>query len=212
MCTTCGLRPAVYHRRYSGERLCLECLGESLRHKVRRAIARYQMLTPDSRILLVLRGDVMEDGLAAKLFMEVERDFPGVQISFLVLFGAGRPVRCPQLRVAIREAEARGVQKVVLPLAAEEIVASDILWISGRSGCLFLRGRLLYPKPPEGLDVILPLYDALGWEVAAAFRRRASDPPPALDLIRSLEEDFPGSTYNMLRSMERMADALGDIL
>ncbi len=212
MCTACGRRQAVYHRRYSGERLCLQCLRESLHHKVRRAIARYQLLTPESNVLAVVRSGVTVDELGMSLLLEVERDFPKVRISFLAIVDGERPVNCLYLKTAILEATRRGIEKVVLPLTAEETVANNLLWISGRGGCLLLRGRLLYPDPPDGLDVVLPLYDVLGWELAAAFQQENTRSSPMLDLVFSLEDEFPGSTYNMLRSMERLADARGGIL
>ncbi len=212
MCTTCGRRQAAYHRNYSGERLCLQCLRKSLHHKVRRAIARYQLLTPESNVLAVVRSGVTVDELGMSLLLEVERDFPKVRISFLTIVDDERPVNCLYLKTAILEATQRGIEKVVLPLTAEETVANNLLWISRRGGCLFLRGRLLYPDPPEGVDVVLPLYDVLGWELAAAFQQETTRSSPVLDLVSSLEDEFPGSTYNMLRSMERLADARGGIL
>ncbi len=212
MCTTCGQRQAVYHRRYSGERLCLQCLRESLYHKIRRVIARYQLLTPESNVLAVVRDGVTVDEFGMSLLLEVERDFPKVQISFLTVVDDERPINCLHLKTAILEAARRGIEKVVLPLTAEETVANNLLWISRRGGCLFLRGRLLYPDPPHELDVVLPLYDVLGWELAAAFQQETPRSSPMLDLVSSLEDEFPGSTYNMLRSMERLAAAKGGIL
>ncbi len=171
------------------------------------------MLTPESTVLAVVRSGVTVDDLGMNLLLEVERDFPKVQISFLTIFNGERPLNCLHLKIAILEAARRGIEKVVFPLTAEETVANNLLWISRKSGCLLLRGRLLYPDPPEGVDVVLPLYDVLGWELAAAFQQEeALRSSPVLDLISSLEDEFPGSTYNMLRSMERLADARGGIL
>jgi uncharacterized protein (TIGR00269 family) len=55
-CTRCRKEPSIYHRPYSGERLCTNCFTSTIREKVRNTIARHDMLDHDSRIALGLSG------------------------------------------------------------------------------------------------------------------------------------------------------------
>lgn len=55
-CTRCHTNPSIYHRPYSGERLCKPCFTATIREKVRNTIARHKMLEHDSHIALGLSG------------------------------------------------------------------------------------------------------------------------------------------------------------
>ena len=55
-CTKCHANPSIYHRPYSGERICKPCFTATIREKVRRTISRHKMLDHDSRIALGLSG------------------------------------------------------------------------------------------------------------------------------------------------------------
>jgi uncharacterized protein (TIGR00269 family) len=55
-CTRCHSSPSIYHRPYSGERLCTNCFTATIREKVRNTIARHNMLDHDSRVALGLSG------------------------------------------------------------------------------------------------------------------------------------------------------------
>ncbi|MDP6458063.1 MAG: TIGR00269 family protein [Candidatus Bathyarchaeota archaeon] len=55
-CTRCRENPSIYHRPYSGERLCQLCFTITIKEKVRHTIARHDMLEYDSRIALGLSG------------------------------------------------------------------------------------------------------------------------------------------------------------
>ncbi|MDP7208156.1 MAG: TIGR00269 family protein, partial [Candidatus Bathyarchaeota archaeon] len=55
-CTRCRANPSIYHRPYSGERLCRLCFTVTIKEKVRHTIARHDMLEYDSRITLGLSG------------------------------------------------------------------------------------------------------------------------------------------------------------
>jgi len=56
LCTKCHSEPSVYHRPYSGERLCGGCFVESMRERVQKTIGRFDMLRHDSRIAVGVSG------------------------------------------------------------------------------------------------------------------------------------------------------------
>jgi len=56
MCSACKRREALFHRPYSGERLCRKCFGESIEAKVRATIAKYGMFSFNDRIAVAVSG------------------------------------------------------------------------------------------------------------------------------------------------------------
>jgi len=55
-CTKCHSRPSIYHRTYSGERLCPTCFKASLKERAQTAINRFEMLDHWSRIAVAVSG------------------------------------------------------------------------------------------------------------------------------------------------------------
>ena len=55
-CTKCHERSSVYHRAYSGERLCPTCFKASLRERMQGAINRFDMLDHWSRVAVGISG------------------------------------------------------------------------------------------------------------------------------------------------------------
>jgi len=54
-CTKCGGR-AVYHRAYSGEKLCNSCFCSSIVEKVKRTISKYDLLNYGDTIGVAVSG------------------------------------------------------------------------------------------------------------------------------------------------------------
>ena len=74
-CTRCHKEPSIYHRPYSGERLCTQCFTATIREKVRNTIARHKMLDHDSRVALGLSGG--KDSIALlEILHNLQRNHP----------------------------------------------------------------------------------------------------------------------------------------
>ena len=75
LCTKCGRKTSVYHRPYSGERLCGGCFKASIRERVERTISRHDMFDHDSRIALGVSGGKDSLGLL-HILADVEEKYP----------------------------------------------------------------------------------------------------------------------------------------
>ena len=210
-CSVCGTREAVYHRRYSGESLCEVCLRNSLEYKVRRTIGKNNLLSPDTKAVILMRN-TQQDSLALDLFLKVEEPFPQVELALLVMTRSEPDCWGPVLKHAITVARSRGYETVVALATLEEIDALNLLWLAQKGSCFVVRGRLAYPPPPQEIDVVFPLYEVLGSELLASYGQRWEPLTDTLRFITSLEEEFPGSAYNMLRAVERLASLRGVII
>ncbi|HDM92646.1 MAG TPA: hypothetical protein ENG69_04560 [Candidatus Korarchaeota archaeon] len=204
ICTVCGAREAVYHRRYSGESLCEACLRKSLEYKARRTIGRNNLLNRDTKAVILVRNTTL-DSAALDLFLKIEEEFPEVKLALVTVTSEGVDYWRSALKHTIELARSRGYEAVVSLATLEEIDAINLLWLARRGSCLVIRGRLAYPPPPEGVDVVFPFYEVLGSELLASQGLRWEPSNSLLRFIESLEEEFPGSTYNMLRAIERLA-------
>ncbi|MGD6808717.1 MAG: TIGR00269 family protein [Candidatus Bathyarchaeia archaeon] len=56
ICTVCKQRESFFYRKYSGQRLCRKCFGESVESKVRATITKYHMLEFDDRLAVAVSG------------------------------------------------------------------------------------------------------------------------------------------------------------
>jgi uncharacterized protein (TIGR00269 family) len=78
-CTKCHERDSIYFRPYSGERLCPACFKRSLRERVERTIASFEMLEHDSRVAVGVSGGKDSLGLL-HILAEIERGYPQAEI------------------------------------------------------------------------------------------------------------------------------------
>lgn len=73
VCTMCRRRPAVYHRTFSGDKLCLPCLRRQLERQVKRSLGSQGILKPRQRILVPITALAPLHSLAlAELAARVE--------------------------------------------------------------------------------------------------------------------------------------------
>ncbi len=56
ICTVCKQRESFFYRKYSGQRLCRKCFGESVEAKVRATITKYHMLEFNDRLAIAVSG------------------------------------------------------------------------------------------------------------------------------------------------------------
>lgn len=79
LCTKCGKREAVYHRRYSGESLCSRCFLQSVEERVKRTINQYGMFEPEDRIAVAVSGG--KDSLTLlQILYKIEQKFPKAEL------------------------------------------------------------------------------------------------------------------------------------
>lgn len=75
-CTYCG-RPAIYRRKTSGEYFCEKCFIPGFLRRLHRTIAKYSMLSPYSKITLILLPDIPYTSLALiDSVMRLEERYP----------------------------------------------------------------------------------------------------------------------------------------
>lgn len=109
ICTRCRRAPSVYHRPYSGERLCASCFNESLLERVKKTVGRYEMFEYDSRIAVGVSGG--KDSLALlRLLVELERDRPYAEVVAVCVDEGVEGYRDEALSLAGRSCRELGVE------------------------------------------------------------------------------------------------------
>ncbi|MFH0850514.1 MAG: TIGR00269 family protein [Candidatus Bathyarchaeota archaeon] len=145
-CTRCGA-PSVYHRPYSGERLCGRCLSETLLERVKRTINRHRMFEHDSRIAVGVSGG--KDSLTLlRLLHMIEEVYPNSELVAVCIDEGVKGYRDEALRIAERSCRELGVEMRVLSFnelfgeTMDEIAAKD-RELGACSYCGVLRRRAL---------------------------------------------------------------------
>ncbi|MEM2766682.1 MAG: hypothetical protein QXG75_06085, partial [Candidatus Caldarchaeum sp.] len=78
-CNVCGEGRVVYHRVYSGEKLCRKCFVKTFVKRVRRTIARYGLLRKDDRIAVAVSGG--KDSISLlHVLKKIESGFPKAEL------------------------------------------------------------------------------------------------------------------------------------
>jgi len=79
LCTKCGVKPSVYFRPYSGERLCKSCFIDSIEFRVERTISRFDMFKFNSRIAVAVSGG--KDSLnLLRILWRLEEKYPKAEL------------------------------------------------------------------------------------------------------------------------------------
>ncbi|MBN2335397.1 TIGR00269 family protein [Candidatus Bathyarchaeota archaeon] len=146
-CTKCGDRPSVYHRPYSGERLCAQCFNETLLERVKRTIGRYDMFEYNSRIAVGVSGG--KDSLTLlRLLNIIEGDRPKAELVAVCVDEGVTGYRDEALRLAERSCRELGVEMHTVSFrdlfdeTMDEIAAKD-RELGTCSYCGVLRRRVL---------------------------------------------------------------------
>ena len=108
-CTRCQNNPSIYHRPYSGERLCKPCFTATIREKVRNTIARHKMLEHDSHIALGLSGG--KDSIALlEILHTLQQRHPHSTLTAISIDEGVGGYRDEALRLATQAAQRLGVE------------------------------------------------------------------------------------------------------
>ena len=109
ICTKCRGALSVYHRPYSGERLCAACFNESLFERVKKTVGKYDMFEYDSRIALGVSGG--KDSLAMlRLLHRLERDRPYAELVAVCVDEGVKGYRDEALSLAEKNCRELGVE------------------------------------------------------------------------------------------------------
>jgi len=215
LCSRCSKRVAVLFRRYSGERLCCRCLRDSLVLKMRRVISKDRLLSERDRMAVLLTGDRAHDR-AAELFLELESEFPMVEVTTVSPDELGFPTlsspgdRWIRLVGMVKRAHLENAgRKLIVPLLAEDSISLFFLFLMGRPLGLVVDGVLRLGPPPGVPTAVVPTCTLLRTEVLALFEEEDGVEDPLLMLIEDLEAASPGAKYNLLSSIDRIIQALG---
>ncbi len=222
ICSICKEKEAIIFRKYSGEYLCLQCLKRSLEKRLRQTVGKYSLLKEEDKILLVLPGFETEKP-SVELFLDMERNFPGVSISCLALskssieIARGLGLQLEQERIltsltrwdlivdaskyAIQLSRNRDFTKIVIPLLLDDVVGLFLLGaLRGYPPALVVNGRILLgdqiPEPP----VITPFFRVPSEEIMLLIGKNWKPRDTLLKKIREIELEFPGSRFNILNS------------
>ena len=146
-CTKCHIAPSVYHRPYSGERLCAACFNESLFERVKKTVGKYDMFEYDSRIAVGVSGG--KDSLALlRLLHRLERDRPYAELVAVCVDEGVKGYRDEALSFAEKNCRELGVEmytvgfKELFGETMDEIAARD-RELGACSYCGVLRRRAL---------------------------------------------------------------------
>jgi uncharacterized protein (TIGR00269 family) len=146
-CTKCGSRPSIYHRPYSGERLCGTCFKNSIRERVERTISKYEMFRFDSRIALGVSGG--KDSLSLlHILNDIEGKFPRAELTAVSIDEGVGGYRDEAISIATEACRSLGIEHHVLSF--KDLFGMTMDWIASAprelstcSYCGVLRRRAL---------------------------------------------------------------------
>jgi uncharacterized protein (TIGR00269 family) len=154
-CTKCHGAPSVYHRPYSGERLCAACFNESLFERVKKTVGKYDMFEYDSRIAVGVSGG--KDSLAMlRLLHRLERGRPYAELVAVCVDEGVKGYRDEALSLAEKNCRELGVE--MRTIGFRELFGETMDEIAARerelgtcSYCGVLRRRAL-DEAAKGVD------------------------------------------------------------
>lgn len=147
LCKKCLKKKSVYHRHYSGERLCRECLVDSMVKKVKKSISRYKMFEFDNRIAVGVSGG--KDSLSLlHILKKIEDNFPKSEIIAISVDEGINAYRDEAIALAKDQTKKLEIEHIIISfkeifgINMDEIVSSN-LKMTPCSYCGVLRRRAL---------------------------------------------------------------------
>jgi len=226
LCTICKEREAIVYRKYSGEHLCLQCLRKSIEKRLRQAVGKYSLLKEDDNILLVLPG-LETERPAVEIFLDMERNFPGVLISCLALGKESKEIArefglqlekgnvmipltrwdliLEALKYAVKVSENSDFTKIVAPLFLDDAVGLFLLGgLRGYPPAWVINGRVLLGDQTTEPPIVTPFFRIPSEEIMCLIGKSWKPSDKLLQNIRELEIEFPGSRFNILNSYHNL--------
>ncbi|MHA1834894.1 MAG: TIGR00269 family protein [Candidatus Baldrarchaeia archaeon] len=112
ICTKCKKSPAIFFRKYSGEKLCKKCFLESVENRVKGTISRFKMFREEDRIAVGVSGG--KDSVALLYILsKIERKFPKSELIAITIDEGIKGYREESLRIARKVAKDLDVEHVV---------------------------------------------------------------------------------------------------
>lgn len=112
LCTICGKNDAVYGRSYSGEKLCGRCFCKTVEDRVRKTIAKYEMLGPKDKIMVAVSGG-KDSVTLLHILAKIEKIFPDVSLSAVTVDEGIRDYRDEALKIAQKNCQKLGIEHLV---------------------------------------------------------------------------------------------------
>lgn len=112
LCTLCGRYDAVYGRSYSGENLCGRCFCKTVEERIKKTIAKYEMLGPKDRIMVAVSGG-KDSVTLLHILAKIEKIFPDVHLCAGTVDEGIRDYRDEALKIAKKNYQKLGIEHVV---------------------------------------------------------------------------------------------------
>jgi uncharacterized protein (TIGR00269 family) len=112
LCTLCERNDAIYGRSYSGENLCGRCFCKTVEAKVRKTIAKYEMLGPKDKIMVAVSGG-KDSVTLLHILTKIEKIFPDVYLCAGTVDEGIRDYRDEALKIAEKNCQKLGIEHMV---------------------------------------------------------------------------------------------------
>jgi uncharacterized protein (TIGR00269 family) len=111
LCLKCQEK-AVYHRKYSGEKLCSNCFNNSLIEKTRKTISKYKMINYGDKVAIGVSGG--KDSLALLDILIKIKEYKDFELIAITIDEGIANYREEAIEIALNAASKVGVKQVVL--------------------------------------------------------------------------------------------------
>ena len=112
ICTKCKKKPAIFFRKYSGEKLCKKCFLISVENRIKSTISRFKMFKEDDRIAVGVSGG--KDSIVLLYVLnKIEEKFPDSELIAITIDEGIKGYREESLKIARKIARSLAVKHVV---------------------------------------------------------------------------------------------------
>ena len=112
-CDVCKSKEAFYVREYEGVRFCHGCFKENFENRIRRTIAKYQMLNPGDHVALALSGG--KDSLTLlKVLHKIEKRFPNSRLTAITVDEGIEGYRTEAINIATDQCARLGIDHRII--------------------------------------------------------------------------------------------------